>query len=106
MQFETLERCRKNKKTAKILKCKFRSSVTLKNSKNKTEKQTELQLHFSQKRLGCAAVLSVEHFLPVQNADNGKTVGGRPPHSHQPTIERVRDALYTPSRFCLRRIRA
>ena len=62
--------------------------------------------HFSQKLLGGAAILSVEHFLPVQNADNGRTVTGRPPHSHQPTIERVRDALCAPPRFCLRHIRA
>ena len=106
MQIETLN-CRwKNKETAKTWKCKFRLTVTLKNSKNETKKEAKFQLKFSQKPLGGAALFSVEHFLLEQNADNGKTVKGRPPHSYQPTIERVRGALYAPSRFCLRHIRA
>ena len=44
--------------------------------------------------------------LWVIDADNGKTVTGRPSHSYQPTIERVRDTLCAPSRVCLRHIRA
>ena len=35
MPLETLNRCRKNKETAKTLKCKFRSTVTVKKSKTR-----------------------------------------------------------------------
>ena len=44
--------------------------------------------------------------LALRDINRGKLVKGRPPHLHQPTIERVRDALCAPSPFCLRRIRA
>ena len=105
MQLEAPKRCWKNKDTAKTLKCKFRSTVTLKNLKNETQKQAKFQLHVSQKllrrrfiaisipKLSVNFLLVVEHFLPVQNADNSKNVKGRPPHAHPLTIERVRDAL-------------